>query len=101
MVIQAVWPGATAEEMQELVAEPIEKRLQELPELDYVRTYSRPGATVLTVQLKDRYRGAAVADIWYQVRKKVGDARADLPQGVHRAVLQRRIRRRLLRRSTC
>lgn len=44
MVVQAVWPGATAEEMQNLVAEPIEKAIQELPELDYVSTFSRPGA---------------------------------------------------------
>jgi multidrug efflux pump subunit AcrB len=44
MVVQAVWPGATAEEMQNLVADPIEKRIQDLPELDYLRSYSRPGA---------------------------------------------------------
>ncbi len=82
MIVQAVWPGATAEEMQNLVADPLEKRIQELPELDYVKTYSRPGVTVLTVQLKDQYRGTAVTDVWYQVRKKVGDARPDLPEGV-------------------
>ena len=53
MVVQAVWPDATAEDMQNLVAEPIEKRIQELPELDFVRTFSRPEATVIQVQLKD------------------------------------------------
>lgn len=81
MIVQAVWPGATAEEMQNLVAEPIEKRIQELPELDYVRTFSRPGATVIQVQLKDSVRSEA-ADVWYQVRKKITDLRPELPQGL-------------------
>lgn len=80
MVVQAVWPGATAEEMQNLVAEPIEKRIQELPELDYIRTFSRPGAVVLQIQLQDSQR--EVADLWYQVRKKVGDLGPSLPQGL-------------------
>lgn len=80
MVVQAVWPGATAEEMQNLVAEQIEKRIQELPELDYVRTFSRPGAVVLQIQLKDSVREAA--PVWYQIRKKVGDIRPSLPQGL-------------------
>ncbi len=82
MVVQAVWPGATADEMQRLVAEPIEKRIQELPELDYVRTYSRPGATVIQVQLQDWARGEVVREAWYQIRKKVGDLRPQLPQGL-------------------
>ena len=81
MVVQAVWPGATAEEMQNLVAEPIEKRIQELPELDYIRTFSRPGAMVLQIQLKDSVRAEA-ADVWYEIRKKVGDLRPSLPQGL-------------------
>ena len=81
MIVQAVWPGATAEEMQNLVAEPIEKRIQELPELDFVRTFSRPGATVIQVQLKDSVRAGA-ADAWYQIRKKIGDLRPELPQGL-------------------
>jgi multidrug efflux pump subunit AcrB len=80
MVVQAIWPGASAEEMQNLVAEPIEKRIQELPELDYVRTFSRPGAVVLQVQLKDSIRDAA--PVWYQIRKKVADLGPDLPQGL-------------------
>jgi multidrug efflux pump subunit AcrB len=80
MVVQAVWPGATAEEMQNLVAEPLEKRIQELPELDYIRTFSRPGAVVLQIQLKDDVRQAA--EVWYQIRKKVGDLRPSLPQGL-------------------
>jgi multidrug efflux pump len=82
MIVQAAWPGATADQVQTLVAEPLEKRLQEFPSLDYVRTYSRPGVTVLQVQLKDYMRGAAVAETWYQVRKKLNDSRGELPEGV-------------------
>jgi multidrug efflux pump len=81
MIVQAAWPGANAEEIQLLVAEPIEKRIQEIAEVDYVRTYSRPGATVILVQLKDHVRTEA-AGIWYQIRKKVGDLRPSLPQGL-------------------
>ncbi|ESW61990.1 MAG: Acr/RND family transmembrane transporter [Rhodobacter sp. CACIA14H1] len=80
MVVTAVWPGATAEEIQNLVAEPMEKRIQELPELDHIRTFSRPGAAVLQVQLKDSVREAQ--PVWYQVRKRLGDLRPTLPQGV-------------------
>ena len=82
MIVQAFWPGATAEDIQRLVAEPLEKRLQELPQLDYVRTYARPGAAVMQVQLKDFVRGREATDTWYQVRKKISDSRSDLPQGV-------------------
>ncbi len=82
MVVQTYWPGAAADDLQRLVAEPLEKRLQEMPELDYVRTYSRPGQTIMQVQLKDSVRGRAASDAWYQVRKKLSDSRIELPQGV-------------------
>lgn len=82
MIVQAFWPGATAQDMQRLVAEPLEKRLQELSDLDFVRTYSRPGATVMQVQLKDHVRGRKANDLWYQVRKKFSDSRSLLPEGV-------------------
>ncbi|MBS0242176.1 MAG: efflux RND transporter permease subunit [Proteobacteria bacterium] len=81
MIVQLAWPGADAGDVQRLIAEPLEKRLQELPQLDYVRTYSRPGQAVLQVQLKDSVRGRDASDTWYQVRKKLSDSRADLPQG--------------------
>ncbi len=81
MIVQAFWPGATADDMQRLIAEPVEKRLQELPELDFVRTYSRPGAVVMQVQLKDDIRGRRATDTWYQVRKKITDSRGVLPAG--------------------
>ncbi len=82
MVITAAWPGATAEEMQDQVADKLEKRLQELELFDYVKTYTRPGVTVIQVQLKDAARAKAVDDAWYQVRKKLNDSRSTLPQGV-------------------
>jgi len=82
MVIRAFWPGATAAEMQSQVADRIEKRLQELPYFDYVKTYSRPGATVLQPVLKDSVPARRVADIWYQTRKKSTDIKQELPEGV-------------------
>lgn len=82
MVIQVFWPGASAEEMQAQVANPIEKKLQELPTYDHVRTFSRPGASVLQLNLKDSARGPEARETWYQVRKKIGDIRSTLPQGV-------------------
>jgi multidrug efflux pump len=82
MVVQVAWPGATAEDMQRLVAEPLEKRLQEMPQLDYVRTFTRPGTAAMSVQLKDFVRGRDASDAWYQVRKKMTDSRGELPSGV-------------------
>lgn len=82
MVVNAIWPGATAEEVQRQVADPIEKTLQEVPYFDKVRTYSKPGSTFMQVQLEDTTPPGEVADIWYQIRKRVGDIRASLPQGV-------------------
>jgi multidrug efflux pump len=82
MVVSAAWPGATAEEMQDQVADKLEKRLQELELFDYVKTYTRPGVTVIQMQLRDQARGKDVDDAWYQVRKKLNDTKPALPQGV-------------------
>jgi multidrug efflux pump len=82
MVVNVAWPGATATEMQTQVADKIEKKLQELPFLDRVETYSQPGMSFIQVYLVDRTPPAKVKDLWYQVRKKVGDVRGDLPTGV-------------------
>ena len=82
MVVSAAWPGATASEMQTQVADKIEKKLQELPYLDRVETYSQPGVSFIQVFLIDRTPPAKVKDLWYQVRKKVGDIRGDLPADV-------------------
>src|SRR5215467_1909798 len=82
MIVYVTWPGATASEMQEQVADKIEKKLQELPYLDRVETYSQPGVSFTQVILSDRTPPAKVKDLWYQVRKKVGDIKGDLPQGI-------------------
>src|SRR3984893_1719655 len=82
MIVNVAWPGATASEMQEQVADKIEKKLQELPYLDRVESYSRPGVAVTQVLLTDKTPPGKVKDLWYQVRKKVGDIRGDLPAGI-------------------
>ncbi|AAZ98484.1 probable transmembrane drug efflux protein [Thiobacillus denitrificans ATCC 25259] len=82
MLIQAEWPGASAQEVSEQLTERIEKKLQEMPELDYVQSYAKPGETALFVNLKETVRGRDVADAWYQVRKKIGDLAPQLPAGV-------------------
>ena len=82
MVVQVVWPGASAEEMQDQVVDKIERKLQETPGLDFLRSYTRPGFANIFVNLKGAVRGEAVADAFYQVRKKVGDIRHTLPEGV-------------------
>src|SRR6266849_6393099 len=82
MIVNVAWPGATASEMQTQVADKIEKKLQELPWLDRVETYSQPGVSFIQVILRDRTPPARVKDLWYQVRKKVSDIRGDLPAGV-------------------
>src|ERR1700720_3167875 len=82
MIVNVSWPGATATEMQTQVADKIEKKLQELPWLDRVETYSQPGVSFVQVILIDRPPPAKVKELWYQVRKKVGDIRGDLPAGI-------------------
>lgn len=82
MVVQVLWPGATAEEMQDQVVDKLERKLQETPGLDFVRSYTRPGLATIFVNLKGSVRGEAVKDAFYQVRKKIGDIRQTLPEGV-------------------
>jgi len=82
MVVNVAWPGATASDMQLQVADPIEKKLQSLPYLDRVESYSRPGVSFIQVYLVDTTPPRLVKDLWYQVRKKVGDIRGTLPPGI-------------------
>ena len=82
MVVQVLWPGATSEEMQDQVVDKLERKLQETPGLDFVRSYTRPGLATIFVNLKGSVRGEAVKDAFYQVRKKIGDIRQTLPEGV-------------------
>jgi multidrug efflux pump subunit AcrB len=82
LTVTSVWPGATAREMQDLVAEPLEKRIQELTWYDRVETTTRPGYAFLTVTLKDSTPASAVEEEFYQARKKLGDEARNLPPGV-------------------
>ena len=82
MVVQANWPGATLDDTLKQVTERIERKLQETPGLDYVRSYTTAGQTTIFVNLKGATPAKEVPEIWYQVRKKVGDIRNSLPEGV-------------------
>ncbi|MCO5398682.1 efflux RND transporter permease subunit [Ralstonia soli] len=82
MVVQAFWPGATAEQMSRQVTDKIEKALQEVPYAWKIRSYSKPGETLVTFQLADTSPSKDTQQLWYTVRKKVGDIAPTLPQGV-------------------
>ncbi|HHU0737831.1 TPA: efflux RND transporter permease subunit [Enterobacter roggenkampii] len=82
MTAIAVWPGATAQEIQDQVAEPLEKRLQELKWYDRTETYTRPGMAYITLSLQDKTPPAEVQEEFYQARKKLGDESLRLPAGV-------------------
>jgi len=82
MVVRAYWPGATAEQVAEQVTDKIERTLQEVPFADKIRSYSKPGEAQIIFQIKDNSDPGAVPQIWYTVRKKIGDMRGSLPPGV-------------------
>ena len=82
MVVRTLWPGATAQQVAEQVTDKIERTLQEVPQADKIRSYSKPGESLIIFQLKDSSRSADVPGLWYTVRKKVGDIHLTLPQGV-------------------
>ena len=82
MVVRAWWPGASAQQLAEQVIDKLERALQEVPYADKIVSYSKPGETTITFQLKEYSPARDVPQIWYTVRKKIGDMRATLPQGV-------------------
>jgi len=82
MVVRSYWPGATAQQVAEQVTDKIERTLQEVPYADKIRSYSKPGESLIIFQLKDSSPPGEVPQVWYTVRKKVGDMRSTLPQGV-------------------
>ena len=82
MVIQTRWPGATQEETLLQVTDRIEKKLEELDSLDYVKSYTRPGESTVYVYLRDTTKASDIPQIWYQVRKKIQDIRGEFPQGI-------------------
>jgi multidrug efflux pump len=82
MVVRTYWPGATAQQVAEQVTDKIERTLQEVPFTDKIRSYSKPGESQIIFQIKDSSKPSDVANVWYSVRKKIGDIRYTLPVGV-------------------
>ncbi len=82
MVVQAAWPGASINDTLEQITDRIEKKLQETPYLDYIRSYTVAGQATIFVNLKDTTPAREVGNVWYQVRKDVGDIRTSFPQGI-------------------
>jgi multidrug efflux pump subunit AcrB len=82
MVVRTYWPGATAQQVAEQVTDKIERTLQEVPYTDKIRSYSKPGESQIIFQIKDSSKASEVANVWYSVRKKVGDMRYTLPGGI-------------------
>ena len=82
MVVQAQWPGASPEEMARQVTDRIEKKLEELPQLDFTRSMTTAGQTIVFVNLRDTTKAREVVPTWLQVRNLIGDIRGEFPQGV-------------------
>jgi multidrug efflux pump len=82
MVVKTMYPGATALEVEQQVTDRLEKKIQELPNLDFLRSYSKPGESVIFVTPREDTPPKDIPDLWYQVRKKVGDIRMALPPGI-------------------
>ena len=82
MIVRTYWPGATIDDTMLQVTDRIEKKLQETPSLYYLKSETKPGVSTIYVNVLDNTPKEAIPDIWYQVRKKVADIKATLPQGV-------------------
>ncbi|HEY8245110.1 MAG TPA: efflux RND transporter permease subunit, partial [Casimicrobiaceae bacterium] len=82
MVIKTNWPGASAREVEQQLTDRIERKLQEVPHVDWVRSYSKPGESLVFFAIRDSVPAAEVPETWYQVRKRVGDMRGTLPAGI-------------------
>ncbi|MGP1716911.1 MAG: efflux RND transporter permease subunit [Methylophilus sp.] len=79
MLIRSSWPGASAQEVEQQVTDKIEKKLQEIPSIDYINSYSRPGESVVFVVIRDDTFSEKIPELWYQIRKKIGDIRHTFP----------------------
>ena len=82
MVVRTNWPGATAEQVSRQVTEPIEKALLNTGQYEFIRSYSRPGESQVIFVARDSLRSKAIPDLWYQVRKRVGDIKPTLPREI-------------------
>ena len=83
MVISAAWPGASAKEVEQHLTNTIEKEVQNLPQIDHITSYSRPGTSVITVSLRDEVTGNLVRQRWLELRNIVNDAKDKLPTGTY------------------
>ena len=82
MLVHATWPGASALEVEQQVTDKLEKKLQEVPHLDFSSSFSRPGESMIFLVAKDDTLSKDIPEVWYQVRKKIGDIRHTLPQAL-------------------
>ena len=82
MVVQVLWPGANITDTLQQVTDRVEKKLQETPGLDYIKSYTVAGTSTVFITLKGAVVSRDVPDVWYQVRKKIGDIQQYLPQGI-------------------
>lgn len=82
MLVRTSWPGASAVEVEQQVTDKLEKKIQEVPNIDFSSSYSRPGESMIFIVIKDDTLSKEIPDIWYQVRKKVGDIRHTLPSNI-------------------
>ena len=83
MVVTVAWPGASAQQMQEQVVDKIEKKLQDTPDLDYLKSFSRPGEAAIYVNIDEKMPASELQNRWFQVRNLVEDMKKDLPEGVY------------------
>lgn len=82
MVVQVAWPGASIDDTLQQITDRVERKLQETPGLDFMRSYTVPGRTTVLVNLKGSVPSRDVPETWYQVRKKINDIRQTLPNGI-------------------
>lgn len=90
MVVAAAWPGASAEQITEQVTYPLEKKLQETRGLDYIKSFTHDGKTVIYVDLDDTVPKDKVQERWHEVRNAVNDVWGDLPAGVRGPIINDR-----------
>lgn len=83
MVISAAWPGASAKDVEMHLTEPIERKIQHLPQVDKITSYSRPGTSVITVSLKDNVSGTTIRERWFELRNLINDIKGELPAGTY------------------
>ena len=82
MLVHTTWPGASAQEVEQQVTDKLEKKIQEVPHLDYSSSFSRPGESMIFIFIKDDTESKEIPEIWYQVRKKIGDIQHTLPHNI-------------------